>query len=301
MAYTRTWDSSYEALPPDTGESASAGAGRIRDFKTDIRERMAKDHYMSIAGTDADHGEHVKVTLRTGSAPTQATDKVIIYGKDVSSKCELFAIDEDGDEVQITNAGRIADGFPPSTPILMYRDTAPTGWTIDDTVDDKSVMVTKGSAASGETGGGAHSTGTWTQPSHTHTGPSHTHTGPSHTHTGPSHTHTGPSHNHQWFVYGNTVDDKSFLTNGSQFDFSVSGTGSGRDYLVIDNSGSAYLGQDAYTSSAGTGATGASGTDSTGAGGTGATGASGTGATGGSATANAWRPAAYCFIMASKN
>jgi len=46
--------------------------------------------------------------------------------------------------------------------MVFYQDTAPTGWTIQNTLDDKVLFVTKGSAAGGQTGGGAHSTGTWT-------------------------------------------------------------------------------------------------------------------------------------------
>ena len=61
-----------------------------------------------------------------------------------------------------------AVGFPSGTKMLFYADTAPTGWTLDNTLDDKMVFVTKGSVAGGQTGGGAHSTGTWTQPGHQH-------------------------------------------------------------------------------------------------------------------------------------
>ena len=59
--------------------------------------------------------------------------------------------------------------IPATTAAIFYQDTAPTTWTIDNTLDDKLLFITKGSAASGETGGGEHSTGTWTQPNHTHT------------------------------------------------------------------------------------------------------------------------------------
>ncbi len=159
MAYTDTWNAAFEASPAD-GDNVSEGAERIRDTKVGIRERLAKDHYFDIAGTDADHGEHVKVTLRTGSAPTNAVDKIFLYAKDVSAKAELFCIDEDGDEVQLTSAGVIA-GFPSGTYMLFYQDTAPTGWTIQNSLNDKLIFVTKGSAAGGETGGAAHSTGTW--------------------------------------------------------------------------------------------------------------------------------------------
>ena len=63
MAFTRTWNAAYEADPADSDDAAQ-GANRIRDMRTDIRERIANDHYMDIAGTDADHGEHEKVTFQ---------------------------------------------------------------------------------------------------------------------------------------------------------------------------------------------------------------------------------------------
>ena len=63
--------------------------------------------------------------------------------------------------------------IPATTAAIFYQDTAPTTWTIDNTLDDKLLFITKGSAASGETGGGEHSTGTWTytgftKDAHTH-------------------------------------------------------------------------------------------------------------------------------------
>lgn len=65
--------------------------------------------------------------------------------------------------------------------VLLYEDTAPTGWVIETTLDDKVVMVTKGSAESGQTGGGVHSTGSWTVSgitvdAHVHAGATHNHT-----------------------------------------------------------------------------------------------------------------------------
>lgn len=158
MAYTRTWDAAYEAYPAAT-DLVSEGDDRIRNFKTDIRERLGKDHYFDIAGTDADHGEHDKVTLRVGSAPTHAADKGILYAKDVSSKAELFYIDEDGDEVQLTSGGNIlvedtaiavqfshignvtgdqavtGVGFSP-TVILFVAKVTSTGWPISVGVSD---------------------------------------------------------------------------------------------------------------------------------------------------------------------
>ena len=59
-----------------------------------------------------------------------------------------------------------ANKLPAGTKAPFYQNTAPLTWTLDSTLDDKLLFVTKGSVAGGETGGAAHSTGTWTQPDH---------------------------------------------------------------------------------------------------------------------------------------
>ena len=173
MAYTRTWNAANEASPADS-DDRSDGAEKIRHLKVDIRERMEKDHYMDIAGADAAHGEHKQVTLRSGAAPTYQASKVIVYAKNVDGVAELFAKDGDGNEIQITAEGA-PNAFASGTSTLFYQDTAPAGWTIKNTLNDKLVYITKGSAAGGEKGGSAHSTGTWTQPTHTHGIGSHKH------------------------------------------------------------------------------------------------------------------------------
>jgi hypothetical protein len=110
MAYSRTWDAAYEATPAGAA-ALSGGDDRIRDQKTDIRERMEKDHYMALAGTDADHGEHKKVTLHEPiSTPGNVANKGFVYGKDVGAKIELFYLDEDGNEIQLTTAGKLKTG-----------------------------------------------------------------------------------------------------------------------------------------------------------------------------------------------
>ncbi len=50
-----------------------------------------------------------------------------------------------------TIASEIA--FPSGTKMLFYQDTAPSGWTIDSSVDDKAVYISKGSSDGGHTGG----------------------------------------------------------------------------------------------------------------------------------------------------
>lgn len=155
--------------------------------------------------------------------------------------------------------------FPSGTKMLFYQDTAPTGWTIQNTLNDKVVYITKGSSAGGQTGGAEHSTGTWTQPGHTHTGPSHTHTGPSHTHVLPigyySTSTTG------WVTGATSGTGTANYACGT-----FGGVGSQTINLFVSYSG-----------------------------GTGATSAAGDGNTSSIATANTWRPAAYCVIICAKD
>ncbi|OQB06994.1 MAG: hypothetical protein BWY21_01800 [Parcubacteria group bacterium ADurb.Bin216] len=163
MAYIYTWNSTFEGKPADI-DNISDGATEIRKFKVAVRERFAKDHYFDTAGTDANHGEHSKVTLREQSGkPLAEVNKGYLYTKEVSGKAELFWEDEDGNELQLTSGGSPSSSvqFPSGTKMVFYQDTAPTGWTIQNTLDDKLLYVTKGSAAGGQTGGGVHSSGTW--------------------------------------------------------------------------------------------------------------------------------------------
>ena len=105
---------------------------------------------------------------------------------------------------------------------IVYQDTAPTNWTIQNTLDDKLLFISRGSAAGGETGGGEHSSGTWTQPDHTHTGPSHTHSGTSLTAASPASVLAGTgagsdcgADNHTHSITGNTGADGTGATGGS--------------------------------------------------------------------------------------
>jgi len=105
MAFSRTWDSAYEALPPNS-ESAKLGASRIREVKIDVRERLSVDH--SWAG-DANDGAHKKVTLlEQAGDPITATNTGFAYTKDVGGVTELFYKDSGGNVLQLTNAGSIA-------------------------------------------------------------------------------------------------------------------------------------------------------------------------------------------------
>ena len=175
MAFTRTWDAAYMQLPADT-DAASEGANRIRDFKTDIKERMAIDH--SMAG-DADDGKHLQLTFKDplGAKPSASASEGYLYTKDVSAKAELFWEDEDGNEVQFTEGGNLF-AFPATTKMVFAQAAAPTGWTQDAT-DDRALRVV--SSSGGGTGGtnsiasthlhttGDHTLATNEIPSHRHT------------------------------------------------------------------------------------------------------------------------------------
>ena len=109
----------------------------------------------------ADNGSWLYVLLGT---PACTEGQILATPAEINKACDLT-----------TNAFFTSGGV---RKILLYENVAPTGWTIQNTLDDKLVFVTKGSAAGGQTGGGVHSTGTWTQPNHTLTEselPSHTH------------------------------------------------------------------------------------------------------------------------------
>lgn len=105
MALSNTFDTATPAGSDDPAEADD----RMREIKAAVQERENVDHYWPLTGTevsDADTGEHRKVTLRVGSAPSNVVDKGFVYAKDVGGKAELFYIDEDGNEIQLTSKGQ---------------------------------------------------------------------------------------------------------------------------------------------------------------------------------------------------
>ena len=147
MAFTRTWNAAYEAIPAN-GADALEGAERIRDLKTDIQERLSADHVMDES---ADDGEHVRVTLQEqASDPTNVTDKGFVYSKDVSGVTELFYKDSDGDVTQITTTGLVNAGFATGTKMLFQQTAAPIGWTkVTGSGNDNALRITTGTVTTG--------------------------------------------------------------------------------------------------------------------------------------------------------
>ena len=131
-------------VPPGT-EDPKLGDNRIRELAAAVAEILNVDHYVGSdggAGTGYNEdaaGEHKKVTLRVGSAPTAVANKIFLYAKDVGDKAELFLKDEDGHEIQITTAGYIKksviqdSAFVPSGVFMPYGgSSAPAGWLLCD-------------------------------------------------------------------------------------------------------------------------------------------------------------------------
>lgn len=105
MAFSFTWNATFEAQPADN-EALSLGAGRIRDLKSAISERLEIDHNHNGG---ADDGQHKQITFGAplGADPTNAANLGFLYTKDVSAKVELHWIDEDGNVVPLTSAGKL--------------------------------------------------------------------------------------------------------------------------------------------------------------------------------------------------
>lgn len=94
MAFSRTWNSSYEASPANT-DDISNDAEVTRQLKVDLRERLEVDHSW---GGDASDGQHKKATLvKQDSDPSAITDTAILFSKDDGSGIpRLHYVKEDG-------------------------------------------------------------------------------------------------------------------------------------------------------------------------------------------------------------
>lgn len=149
MAFIYTWDASFLAQPANT-EAASLGAGRIRDLKAAIGERMAVDH--SLAG-DAEDGKHLKVTLKElTSDPTNVAATGFLYVKDVGSGViELFYEDAAGNVKQLTNAGSLSGPMIGNVTGNVTGDVTGNATTATTATNAVTVVTTVASAATGTT------------------------------------------------------------------------------------------------------------------------------------------------------
>jgi len=159
--------SGFEDVPGDS-DAISDGAGRIRDLKEAIQERMAHDHYMTVGGTNADHGEHQKIIFHEpeSSYLVPGENKGALYTKNVSDKAELHWTDEDETSIQITSGGEILAAVP-SGGIIEWSgasDAIPNGYYLCDGTNgtpDLTNMFIYG-ASNGTSIGNASVGSTWT-------------------------------------------------------------------------------------------------------------------------------------------
>jgi hypothetical protein len=116
------------------------------------------------------------------------------------------------------------------TKMVFYQDTAPAGWTIANTLDDKLIYVTKGSVAGGQTGGGVHTTGSWTINGFDANVGSHILT----TAEIPSHTHT--YHPCAWF-FGISGGSEYINSGGTTGNTGATGGGGGHVHTMAAHDG----------------------------------------------------------------
>lgn len=151
MSFLDIWNPAYEGSPADT-ENINLGAGRIRDFKINVRERLNVDHSF---GDAFDNGRHLQVTLmNAGGVPaTRLADEGLLWANAVAGNTELLYQDSTGRIVQITLDGSVnaPSPFPSGTVMLFAQASPPSGWVQTSNNDAMVRLVNDGSG--GGTGG----------------------------------------------------------------------------------------------------------------------------------------------------
>lgn len=123
---TAEWDESK----PSGSRDVNLGDDDIREFKEQIRERIAVDHNIFSDESGQDNlGAHKAIHLLVTTTPFSLANAGVIYTKDVNGKAECFWLDEDSNEVQLTSGGKIfGDNVKLSNNVnLIAKDAAGTG------------------------------------------------------------------------------------------------------------------------------------------------------------------------------
>lgn len=103
MSFSVEWDETS----PSGSQDISLGDDRIREFKTQIRERIQVDHRMPSTDT-ALTGFHEKVTLLSQTTdPAQLSNALVLYTKTAGGARELFTRHESANLQQITLNGKL--------------------------------------------------------------------------------------------------------------------------------------------------------------------------------------------------
>lgn len=123
---TVSWD---ETNPAGT-QDISLGDDRIRELKTQIREVINVDHDFPSTGQAADNGQHKQVTLQEqADLGTGAAGATILGSQTSGGKGELFYVDEDDNDIQLTKGGALylGSGKLDNDQYLLAVDNAGTG------------------------------------------------------------------------------------------------------------------------------------------------------------------------------
>lgn len=107
-----SFSETFDTATPLGTDAPSVLDDRDRETKAAVQERANVDHYWPLTGTqvsDADSGEHRKVLFHAPitSPATVDANHGILFIKDVAGKAELFWMDEDENEIQLTSAGAL--------------------------------------------------------------------------------------------------------------------------------------------------------------------------------------------------
>lgn len=105
MGHTNAWDDAYEAEFTDDNYGYEID-NYLRKLILGVRERMQVDHVWKVS--TATDGYHNRLTMPVQTTFPDAVENIgFLYTKDFNGKAELFYLDEDGDEVQLTIDGII--------------------------------------------------------------------------------------------------------------------------------------------------------------------------------------------------
>lgn len=123
LAFTYT----YDTTTPAGTDLISMVDDRIKEMKLALQERINVDHFFQLTGSqvrDANVGQHRRITLVANQTATATANCGILHSKDVDSKAELFYLDEDNHDVQITSGGLTSMGHTQTAKTTDYTVTA---------------------------------------------------------------------------------------------------------------------------------------------------------------------------------
>jgi hypothetical protein len=149
-SFAYVWNAAFEALPANT-ELVSLGAQRIRDHKAAFTERFQVCFVLNGTGYD---GQVQQLVFYPGQEPNLGASCLFAY-TETNGINELYWQDNDGNLLQLTNAGQLnsaAGPIPSGTQMNFLQAAVPVGWTQNTAFNDLMIRLTNG--VGGGIGGG---------------------------------------------------------------------------------------------------------------------------------------------------